>query len=89
MGHDGEAPFILSNVLMSALITWRFWLELTLVTTSGRKCWERLGQKEKGMTEDEMAGWHHGLNGRSLSKLWKLVMDREAWRAAIHGVGQD
>ena len=22
------------------------------------------GQKEKGMTEDEMAGWHHGLDGR-------------------------
>ena len=22
------------------------------------------GQKEKGMTEDEMAGWHHRLNGR-------------------------
>ena len=21
------------------------------------------GQEEKGMTEDEMAGWHHGLNG--------------------------
>ena len=27
-------------------------------------CWERLGQEEKGTTEDEMAVWHHGLNGR-------------------------
>ena len=35
-------------------------LEKTLEKPSGRG-W---GQKEKGTTEDEMAGWHHGLDGR-------------------------
>ena len=40
------------------------------------------------MTEDEMAGWHHGLMDVSLSELQEMVMDREAWHAAIHGVAK-
>ena len=38
--------------------------------------------------EDEMAGWHHWLDGRESSELRKLVMDGEAWRAAILGVAK-
>ena len=46
------------------------------------------GQEEKGMTEDKMAGWHHRLDEHELGKLQELVMDREAWHAAIHRVAK-
>ena len=33
------------------------------------------------MTEDEMVGWHHQINGHEFEVLRELVMDREAWCA--------
>ena len=40
------------------------------------------------MTEDEMVGWHHQLNGHEIKQLWESVLDSEAWRAAVHGVAK-
>ena len=31
-------------------------------------CWERLRAEEKGMTEDEIVGWHHRLNGHEFEQ---------------------
>ena len=38
------------------------------------------------MAEDEMAGWHHQLDGHKFEQALGVVMDREARHAAVHGV---
>ena len=40
------------------------------------------------MTEDEIVGWHHRLNGHVFVQAPALVMDREAWCAAVHEVAK-
>ena len=38
------------------------------------------------MTEDEIVGWHHQLNGQEFEQIREIVKDREAWCAAVRGV---
>ena len=48
-----------------------------------------LGKTEgRRMTEEEMVGWHHRLNGHEYEQTLEMAKDREAWYAGVHGVAK-
>ena len=73
---EAEAPILWPPDVKS----WLIWKD-----PDAGKDW---GQEEKEMTEDEMVGWHHWLNGHGFGWTPEVSDGQEVWCAAVHGVAK-
>ena len=76
MDAEAEAPML----WLSDVKNWLIWKD-----PDAGKDWK---QEEKGTTENEMVEWYYQLYGHEFEQAQELVMNREAWRAAVHGVAK-
>ena len=81
----GNKPW--TDAEAEALILWPLDVKRWLIRKApdAGKDWNR---EEKGVTEDEMVGWHHHSMDMSLSKLQEIVKDKEVSCASLSMVSQ-
>ena len=68
------------------------WCEEQTHWEKNSDAWKGWTQEKKGEVENETVAWHHWLSGHEFEQTQDTVKDREAWRAALHGlqrVGHD